>query len=209
MQPATVSNMAAASVMPSKVREKWQLFRALDGVIVRVHVRTVLSERCVASWYRDDTTAVPHHHGVGHSAAFSERIEFPTEFGEYFSIFFHAYAHDSLPRSDQTSKSVYWCCRYSGINRFVERDCCIAALAKHAHGSIRLDSARLFGADRPLYLIWRRTDSRARERESTERERDRKRIWSSLYIIAIHVRDAAESRSPARKARRTKNISVI
>jgi len=36
-----------------------------------------------ASRGRDGATAVAHHHGVGHSAAFPERVQFPAEFGEF------------------------------------------------------------------------------------------------------------------------------
>jgi len=43
--PSTVSNMAAACVIPSRVREKWRVFRAPDGAIVRARARTVSSER--------------------------------------------------------------------------------------------------------------------------------------------------------------------
>lgn len=39
-----------------------------------------------ASRGRDGATVVPHHHGVGHSAAFPERVQFPAEFGEFSRV---------------------------------------------------------------------------------------------------------------------------
>jgi len=78
----------------------------------------------------------------------------------------------------------------------------------HARGLIRLDSARLLGADRPLYLIWGRIDSRARERESTERGRQRENLKFSLRYSGS--RDDATRRGRRRgKRAETKNVSVI
>lgn len=82
-----VPNMAA-SVIPSKVREKWRFVRALDGAIVDVRAR----EQCRASVCRvqrdvpwDDATcgcAASYRHGAGHGATFPERVQFPAELGE-------------------------------------------------------------------------------------------------------------------------------
>lgn len=93
---STVSNMAVASVIPSKMREKWRVFRAPDGAIVRAPTRKSVERIFLPR--RENATAVPHHHGVGHSAAFPERVQFPAEFGEFSRVASSFLARAYAPR---------------------------------------------------------------------------------------------------------------
>ena len=70
--------MAAASVMPLEVCEKWSFSRGSNDPIVSTRV------------YSDSECYLQHldnvggsYHGVGHRATVSKCIQFPAEFGEF------------------------------------------------------------------------------------------------------------------------------
>lgn len=170
---------------------------------------------------------MPHHHGVGHSAAFPERVQFPAEFGEFL-------ARVPPPHPLSRARSAHRACRpcrrrgasrrvasrarpsacqlsraASGISRLHR---CPGALTRQL-GLAQLSSARLGSPRRSstgcLYLIWRCTDSRAKKgigREFGE-------LALTLSFFVRETRPATRgrgSRSPARKARReTKGLGRV
>lgn len=171
---------------------------------------------------RDDATTIVQpsipKHGVGHSATFSERVQFPAELGEFFFVYFllpmRVCAYIQTPalifdsRGDERARTR----RVTGeFRERMKRDCYIAALAR-LHDS-RFSSSRL-ESDQLLYLIWRCSDSRAGMGIG--------RIPSfPVYVFCMYARrslacrEAREHRerhaiaSPARKARRNKETRSV
>lgn len=165
------------------------LLTARSYVRAREQCRASVS---AASRGRDGATAVPHHHGVGHRAAFPERVQFPAEFGEF------SRASSSSSRARTPAR------RAVGVSIVGEPP---PSIALHRRSGVASDTRLLavwLGSpqlDRRLpYLAvhWQPCEKANRERE-----------FSELPLSRL-LRRGRESRSPVRgKRAETKGLGRV